>query len=603
VASARKGTVVDERYKLIRKVGTGGMADVWLATDTELDREVAIKILHDRFAQDSEFVERFQREAKSAAGLQHPNVVGVFDRGTFRDTYFIAMEYVDGPSLKDLVKGGMSVPDAVTFVEQILAAAKFAHRKGIVHRDLKPQNVLIDDEGRAKVADFGIAGGDASDITQAGTVMGTAEYLSPEQAEGRETTPRSDIYSIGVILYEALTGTVPFTGDSAVSVALKQVTETPKRPSSLNPKVPPALDAVVMRALSKDPAERYKDADAFKAALDAAMKNPDKPSRQDAAALMAAEAGTTEIRAADEEADSDEEAAAKKRRRNLIIAAVLVAIAAGLAAFFLTRPGSVTVPNVTGLTSEVAVVRLEGVGLDAEIDPVPNLATRNTVLEQDPVPDSVVDEGTTVTLSVSTGPALVAIPDVSGLSPKEARQRLEDQGLVVTLINKASDTVPKGSVIRTDPAAGTEISVGSTVKILVSSGTAQSTVPSLVGTHLDTALSRLESAGLSANVVQQDAPAPAGEVVDQAPTAGTKVKKGSQVTIFVSSGAVVVPDVIGDDRSTAVKKMKKLGFVVVVRIDAASPPQDFGLVIDQYPSAESRAQRGDTVTLTVGGGS
>lgn len=603
MASARKGTVVDERYKLIRKVGTGGMADVWLATDTELDREVAIKILHDRFAQDSEFVERFQREAKSAAGLQHPNVVGVFDRGTFRDTYFIAMEYIDGPSLKDLVKGGMSVPDAVAFVEQILAAAKFAHRKGIVHRDLKPQNVLIDDEGRAKVADFGIAGGEASDITQAGTVMGTAEYLSPEQAEGRETTSRSDIYSIGVILYEALTGTVPFTGDSAVSVALKQVTETPRIPSELNPKVPPSLDAVAMRALSKDPSERYEDADAFKAALDAAMKNPAKPRRQDAAALLAAETGGTQVRAADREDDPDEEAAAKKRRRNLIIAGVLVAVVAGLVAFLLTRPDSVTVPNVTGLTSEVAVVRLEGVGLDAEIDPVPNLATRNTVLEQDPVPDSVVDEGTTVTLSVSTGPALVEIPDVSGLTPKEARKRLEDQGLVVTLVNKASDTVPKGSVIRTDPAAGTEISVGSTVKILVSSGTAKATVPALIGVQLDSALSRLESAGLSANVVQQDASVPAGEVVNQSPTAGTKVKKGSQVTIFVSSGVVVVPDVIGDDRSTAVKEMKMLGFKVVVRIDATSPPEDFGLVIDQYPSADSRAQRGDTVTLTVGGGS
>lgn len=603
MASARKGTVVDERYKLIRKVGTGGMADVWLAMDSELDREVAVKILHDRFAQDSEFVERFQREAKSAAGLQHPNVVGVFDRGEFRDTYFIAMEYIDGPSLKDLVKGGMSVPDAVSFVEQILAAAKFAHRKGIVHRDLKPQNVLIDDEGRAKVADFGIAGGEASDITQAGTVMGTAEYLSPEQAEGRETTPRSDIYSIGVILYEALTGKVPFTGDSAVTVALKQVTETPKRPSVLNPKVPPALDAVVMRALSKDPDERYKDADAFKTALDAAMKNPEKPRRQDEAVLLAAETGATAIREAETEDESEEDAASRKRRRNLIIAGVLVALVAGLVAFFLTRPGSVTVPNVTGLTSEVAVVRLEGAGLDAEIDPVPNLATRNTVLEQDPVPDSVVDEGSTVTLSVSTGPALVEIPEVSGLSPKEARKRLEDQGLVVTLVNKPSDTVPKGSVIRTDPVAGTEISVGSTVKILVSSGTAKATVPDLAGLDLDTALSRLEAAGLSANVVQQDASAPSGEVVDQSPSAGTKVKKGSQVTVFVSSGVVVIPDVVGDDRSTAVRKLKKLGFVVVVRLDTTSPPEDFGLVLDQYPSADSRAQRGETVTLTVGGGS
>ena len=288
MANARKGTMVDERYRLDRKIGSGGMADVWLAEDTELDRNVAIKILHDRFAQDSEFVQRFQREAQSAAGLQHPNVVGVFDRGAFGDTYFIAMEYVDGPSLKDLVKGGMGTKDAIDFTRQILNAARFAHRKGIIHRDLKPQNVLIDDEGRARVADFGIArGGENSDITATGSVMGTAQYLSPEQAQGKPTTPSSDIYSIGVILYEALTGRVPFEGDSAVAVALKQVSETPRRPSAINPNIPPALDAVVMRALAKDPEARFKDADAFLKALDAAEKAPDAPRPQDTAAYAA----------------------------------------------------------------------------------------------------------------------------------------------------------------------------------------------------------------------------------------------------------------------------------------------------------------------------
>ena len=280
MAEPETGAVVDERYRLDRKIGSGGMADVWLADDTELDRKVAIKILHDNFAQDSEFVQRFQREAQAAAGLQHPNVVGIFDRGSF-----IAMEYVDGPSLKDLVKGGMSPKDAIDFTRQILNAARFAHRKGIVHRDLKPQNVLIDGEGRARVADFGIArAGENSDITATGSVMGTAQYISPEQAQGKPTTPRSDIYSIGVILYEELTGRVPFEGDSAVAVALKQVSEAPRRPSAINPNVPPALDAVVMRALAKDPDARFKDADAFLKALDAAEKAPDTPRQQDNAA-------------------------------------------------------------------------------------------------------------------------------------------------------------------------------------------------------------------------------------------------------------------------------------------------------------------------------
>ena len=333
VASPRKGTVIDERYQLSEKIGTGGMADVWLAEDTELDRNVAIKILHDRFAQDKEFVERFQREAQSAAGLQHPNVVGIFDRGVFRDTYFIAMEYVDGPSLKDLVKGGMGTKDAIDFTRQILNAARFAHRKGIVHRDLKPQNVLIDDEGRARVADFGIArGGENSDITATGSVMGTAQYLSPEQAQGKETTPRSDIYSIGVILYEALTGRVPFEADSAVAVALKQVSETPRRPSAINPNVPPALDAVVMRALAKDPDARFKDADAFLKALEAAERAPERPRPEDTAAFAAvspegdADLGEEEY----EDWRSDDE---RRRRLRWFIIALLAALVAALVAF------------------------------------------------------------------------------------------------------------------------------------------------------------------------------------------------------------------------------------------------------------------------------
>ena len=598
MASARKGTIVDERYRLVQKIGTGGMADVWLASDTELDREVAVKILHERFAQDPEFVERFKREAKSAAGLQHPNVVGVFDRGDFRDTYFIAMEYVDGPSLKDLVKGGMGVADAVSFVEQILAAAKFAHRKGIVHRDLKPQNVLIDEEGRAKVADFGIASGEASDITQVGTVMGSAEHLSQEQAEGRETTPRSDIYSIGVILYEALTGQVPFTGESPVSVAMKQVTETPRRPSALNPKVPPAIDAVTMRALSKDPSERYKDADAFRAALEAAMANPDKPRRQDAGALAAAATSDTMVRGADD----DEQLNGSSRRWKWIVAGILVVLVAGIVAWLLTRPGSVTVPNVTGLTSEVAVTRLEGIGLDAEIDPVPNLAARNTVLEQDPVPQTVVDEGSTVRLSVSTGPALVEIPDVSGLTEKEARKRLTDQGLLVSVVKKGSETVPKNTVIGTEPVAGTEISVGSTVKLQISSGSTQVEIPNLVGMLAEEALSTLEAKGLSGTLVERDSSAPAGQVVSQSPSAGSKIKKGSQVTLFVSSGAVVIPNLIGSTRSAAERELRGLGLKPKVVKDPTAPPEDFGLVVDVYPPSGSRAQRGDTVTLTVGSG-
>ncbi len=410
MAAPRKGTIVDQRYKLDRKIGSGGMADVWLADDKELDRKVAIKILAERFAQDKEFVERFRREAQSAAGLQHPNVVSIFDRGEFRDTYFIAMEYVDGPQLKQLVKGGMGTQDAIDFTRQILNAARFAHRKGIVHRDLKPQNVLIDEDGRARVADFGIARGESSDITATGSVMGTAQYLSPEQAQGKETTPRSDIYSIGVILYEALTGRVPFEGDSAVAVALKQVSETPRRPSTVNPAVPPALDAVVMRALAKDPDARFKDADAFMKALDAAERAPDQPRPEDTAAFAAVSPeGEHAYDDEDEEDWRDEDD--RRRRRRWILLALLVAAVAGLVAFALTRPGTVTVPSVTGIPEPTATERLEAEGLDVDIDPVPSTAPRETVLEQDPIAGEKVDEGSTVTLSVSSGPAIVTVPE------------------------------------------------------------------------------------------------------------------------------------------------------------------------------------------------
>ena len=215
-----ENTLVDGRYRLLRRIGAGGMADVWCATDSQLGRRVALKMLHQRFAQDHEFVERFRREASAAAGLQHPNVVAVFDRGEVDGTYYIAMEYVEGSSLKDLIARGMTVPEAIEVTRQVLAAARFAHSHGIIHRDLKPHNVLIDGEGRAKVTDFGIARAGVSEITQTGSVMWTAQYLSPEQAQGLAVSPASDLYSIGVILYEALTGRVPFEGDSAVAVAI-----------------------------------------------------------------------------------------------------------------------------------------------------------------------------------------------------------------------------------------------------------------------------------------------------------------------------------------------------------------------------------------------
>jgi serine/threonine protein kinase len=607
MASPRKGTMIDERYRVDRKIGSGGMADVWLAEDTELDRNVAIKILHDRFAQDTEFVQRFQREAQSAAGLQHPNVVGVFDRGVFRDTYFIAMEYVDGPSLKDLVKGGMGTKDAIDFTRQILNAARFAHRKGIIHRDLKPQNVLIDDEGRARVADFGIArGGENSDITATGSVMGTAQYLSPEQAQGKPTTPRSDIYSIGVILYEALTGRVPFEGDSAVAVALKQVSEAPRRPSAINPDVPPALDAVVMRALAKDPDARFKDADAFLKALDAAERAPDTPRPQDTAAYAAVSPeGETDIPSdEDEEYEEWEDDQRRRRLRRWIIIALLACGVAALVAYALTRPSQVSIPDVIGQTSDQASRVLDSKGFEVAIKAVPSGAPRDQVVEQDPIPTDrgggKVEEGSTVTLSVSSGPAIVAVPVVANLSEADATKRLENAGFQVNVMEQYSKSVPRGRVIGTEPAAGTQLSTAQAVNLLVSRGANTVEVPSVVGLNDQTALAALSNAGLSGTEVQQDSTEPQGKVLNQSPGAGKRVARGTQVTIFASTGAITVPDVVGQTRKSAVSALKKAGFTPAITEENTTDPTQVGVVISEFPPGGSRGQRGDTVTISVG---
>ena len=263
------GSVFDGRYRIERKLGAGGMADVYLAEDQELGRRVAIKILNDRHAADDSFIERFRREAKNAAGLSHPNIVSIYDRGEAEGTYYIAMEYLDGRSLKELIvgRGPAPIKISIDYARQILAAVGFAHKHGIVHRDIKPHNVLVGPEGRLKVTDFGIARSGASQMTEVGSIIGTAQYLSPEQARGAPVDQTSDLYSVGVVLYEMLTGQVPFTGDTPLEIAMKHLSEVPKPPSELRPEVPHDLDSVVLRALAKDPSERYQSAEEMDADL------------------------------------------------------------------------------------------------------------------------------------------------------------------------------------------------------------------------------------------------------------------------------------------------------------------------------------------------
>jgi len=609
VAEVREGSVVDGRYNVLSRLGAGGMADVWLADDTHLQRRVALKVLHGRFAQDREFVERFRREAEHAAGLQHPNVVAVFDRGEFEGTYYIAMQYVEGNTLKQLIDAGLTPEQAVHLVRQVLEAARFAHRHGIVHRDLKPQNVIVNAEGVAVVTDFGIARAGVSEITQAGSVMGTPHYLSPEQAQGMDVTPVSDLYSIGVILYEALSGRVPFEADSAVAIAMKQVSQTPQRPSSINPQVSPALDAAVMRALEKDPGQRFQSADAFIAALDAAMKEPGAPGGGTAA--FAPLPPVVAAPAEDEVEERREEEKRWNRRWLLVLLAVLLGVLAGLA---LTRDTSTEVPSVTGNQLSVAISLLQQDGFEVgEVDRVERDAPVNTVLEQDPgasPPDADLDcaflsffcSKPEVTLTVSAGPGAAKVPGVAGLEQDAALERLRDAGFAPQLRTVNSERVDAGLVIRSDPSGGTTLTRGSPVTVFVSLGVKQVKVPVLVGTQRSVAVQRIRGRGLTPSVSEEENPAPAGEVIRQSPSAGSEVEPGTTIEIVVSQGEeqVSVPNVIGRLRAEAVQALRDAGLVPSVQEQATDVPSQVGRVTDQFPPPGSNVTGGTEVTVVVG---
>jgi len=608
VLEVREGSVVDQRYRLLRRIGSGGMADVWLAEDSHLQRQVALKVLHARFAQDREFVERFRREAEAAAGLQHPNVVAVFDRGDVDGTYYIAMQLLEGRSLKELIDQGLTPEQAAGLVRQVLVAAGFAHRHGVVHRDLKPQNVIVDAEGKATVTDFGIARAGASEITQVGSVMGTPHYLSPEQAQGQEVTAVSDLYSVGVILYEALTGRVPFEADSAVAIAMKQVSQAPQRPSSIDPSVSPALDAVTMRALAKDPGQRFQSADAFVAALDAALREPGVAGEGTAAfaPLPPPVVGPEEAAAA---AAAEEE----RRRANWLWAALALAVVLGiLAGLALTRDTSTEVPPVTDNQLNVAISLLEQNGFKVgEVKKVRRDVASGTVLEQDPpAGETSLDcavlsffcSKPKIDLTVSAGPGSAKVPGLAGESQDEAVAALEEAGFEPLVRPVNSEEVETGIVIGSSPSGGTTATRGSTVVLTVSKGPKLIKVPVLVGTQRSLAVQQIRSRGLSPNVEEEESSAPAGEVIRQSPSAGSELPLGSSVTVVVSQGEeqVSVPNLIGDERAEAVEALRAAGLEPTVTEEPTEVEAQVGRVTDQFPPPGAEVEPGTGVSVVVG---
>jgi beta-lactam-binding protein with PASTA domain/predicted Ser/Thr protein kinase len=619
--------VIDGRYQVIGHIGTGGMAEVYCAHDLQLERKVALKLLHDRFAEDEEFVERFRREASSAAGLQHQHVVSVYDRGEYDGTSYIAMEFVDGRTLKQLVRdsGALDPALAAGLTVQILRAARFAHRRGVIHRDFKPQNVIVDDDGRAKVTDFGIARAGASDMTQTGSIMGTAQYLSPEQAQGHAVNARSDLYSIGIILYELLTGRVPFDAESAVTVALKQVNEAPVPPSELNPAVTAELEAVVLRALRKDPAERFADADEFIAALEAAASRI--PSR---AAIAAAEAAAASLppsgrrrppapppppppdatgvipvepHQAEPVALAPRPVSRRSRRWPWLVLAGVLGIVVIAAIVMLAVPSRVQVPSVVGSSISVATQRLRDEGFS--VAPVRDNSDkpRNTVVGQDPTGGSTVDEGSTVTLNISDGPAIQKVPDVSNAGRRAARKTLTDAGFRVGERRVPSDTIKVDRVVAQSPPGNSAAERGQVVTLDVSSGPQKVDVPGVTGQSEDQARAALEAAGLRVAVVQQeDAKEDPGTVLGQSPAPGGQAAHGTTVTITVAEKPkqVAVPDVVGRSRKTATQTLKAKGLKVVVEQTPVDTPDEDGIVQSQSPEPDTNVDRARTVTLTVG---
>ena len=594
-----RDTVVDERYRVLNRIGSGGMADVYCAEDLQLGRRVALKLLYRRFAEDEEFVERFRREASSAAGLQHPNVVAVYDRGEFDGTYYIAMEYLEGRSLKQVVRqdGALEPDRAIDLVIQILKAARFAHRRGIVHRDIKPHNVIVDDEGRAKVTDFGIARAGASDMTETGSIMGTAQYLSPEQAQGHPVDARADLYSIGVVLYELLTGRVPFDAESAVTIALKQVSEEPVPPSQLNPAISAQLEDVVTKALQKDPAYRFADADEFIRALEA---------------VRGVAAGTGEYTRIAPHTGTYPGLPGpleEPRRRSLrwlwILLTLLALAAIGVGAYLVLVPKKVAVPDVVGRRSDIAAQILQNRGFEPKIenvrsDSVPAGPGRHAAPAAAPAGQGGLDR--------DDHRLQRAGRRHDPVRPRQAaragRAAAEGGGLP----GRRAARVQRG---RAAEPRDRDLAVGALAARARADGDARRLARRAQGPG---ARRRGQLEGRGANGARAARPAASrwssartrirtlARCWSRARRRGQQIKKGGTVTLTVAKAPpqVKVPDVIGETSTTRRRLLEAAGFRVRRRPQTVDTPDDDGVVLDQNPPSGEKRDKGSRVILTVG---
>ena len=647
------------RYQLGQLVGRGGMAEVHVATDTRLGRTVAVKIMRADFATDSIFLERFRREAHSVAQMNNPNIVNIYDSGEEAVTTetgevehlpYLVMEYVKGQTLRDILKvnGALSQRDAEQVMMGVLNALEYSHRMGIIHRDIKPGNIMISEQGVVKVMDFGIARAiddSAATMTQSQGVVGTAQYLSPEQARGESVDMRSDLYSAGCVLYEMLTGRPPFTGDSAVAIAYQHVSEVATPPSTIVPGLPKMWDSICAKAMAKDRQNRYATASEFKNDLltfmnggvpMAAAFNPltdltnmkaRKQAEMDATTVPMAPATDAPTQAFNPvtgqfeavpnqnaalatktRAEQRAKEAQERKKKKIIIGSVIggiVALLVIIGIVFMINShkhtgNTVSVPDFT-TTSNISEARVEeqlkalGLKLDAREDTTSS-QPRGTVTKQNPKGGKKVAKGSTVSVWFSTGPQSVSVPDVSKHTQEEAKEILEAAGFKVgnvTTIDSA--TVAKDRVVKTNPAARSKQTKGTIISLYISSGLTQ--IPSLVGQPKDTAIDRLKKASFTQITIESESSdtVPEGSVTRIDPGEGSTVEAGSPVTIWISTGKqqVPVPNVIGMGCVNAKALLESVGLKVSV-----SGPED-GLVTGMSPNGDTKADAGATVTLTT----
>jgi eukaryotic-like serine/threonine-protein kinase len=624
------GRTFDKRYVIKRKLGSGGMAIVYLAEDQELGRLVALKLLDDRHASDEQFVERFRREAQSAAGLNHPNIVSIFDRGHAAGTYYIAMEYLDGRTLKELLvrNGPTPIPIAIDYARQILGALSFAHRNGIVHRDIKPHNIVVGSDGRLKVTDFGIARSGASQMTEAGSIVGTAQYLSPEQARGAPVDPRSDLYSLGIVIYEMLTGSVPFTGDTPVEIAMKHLSQIPEPPSALRPDVPHDLDAVVMRALAKDPEQRYDSAEEMDADLARVARGVSvSQETEDAMTQVLSGVGTTNAATIIQRPrtavspppappayrspgyyDYEEPPGGRSIWPWLLALGLIVAGAAGGWFLYtkiqdqLNNNKPIAVPDVMLMARPLAVQKLKGAGLNPRVVTSPSdTVAKGQVSDENPGGGSKVGKGSTITLTVSTGKPKVQVPNVVGLDATSAVANLAQLGLEPKIARIYSDA-QQDTVTAQQPHAGDKVDKGTRIRINVSRGAKPVGVPDVTTQPFANAKSALNGVGFVVSRVDIQSDFPQGTVVAEDPPPGTQVPPGSKITLSVSKGPATtqVPDVTGQNQATAESILTGAGLTPAVIYDPVADPSQDGIVQSTDPAPGSDAKSGEVVTIHVG---